>query len=255
MDQCGPAAHCRTPGGAAGGAAGEDSEAADGDLPARVAAAEEFYRRHGQPARFQISPAAWPAGLDDTLASRGYHRQTPVLLLSADARTIAGRLGPPSPAGAMTRVEVIGSPTEAWLRAWSGVQAGEAVDLAVERQLLRRVAQPSGYAAAVVDGEVVAVSRAVADGGWAGVFGMAARPHARGQGAGRADRGGTTGSPHRRMRRIGADAAGAFGQPDHRADGRARGRAASAARDRSQAAATGTYPNRQLPDARIAPRR
>jgi ribosomal protein S18 acetylase RimI-like enzyme len=49
--------------------------------------------------------------------------------------------------------------------------------------MLRRVARPSGYAS-VLDGTgVIAVGRAVADTGWAGVFGMATLPYARGRGA------------------------------------------------------------------------
>jgi GNAT superfamily N-acetyltransferase len=50
--------------------------------------------------------------------------------------------------------------------------------------MLRRVDRPSGYACAVAGDQVVAVGRAVVDTGWAGVFGMATLPHARGAGAG-----------------------------------------------------------------------
>jgi GNAT superfamily N-acetyltransferase len=51
--------------------------------------------------------------------------------------------------------------------------------------MLERVRQPAGYARVLVDGDVVAVGRAVADTGWAGVFGMATLPGARGKGAAR----------------------------------------------------------------------
>jgi GNAT superfamily N-acetyltransferase len=48
------------------------------------------------------------------------------------------------------------------------------------------VAGPSAYACAVIGDDAVAVGRAVADTGWAGVFGMATLPQARGKGAARA---------------------------------------------------------------------
>ncbi|MDQ1647248.1 MAG: hypothetical protein QOJ50_3432 [Cryptosporangiaceae bacterium] len=44
---------------------------------------------------------------------------------------------------------------------------------------------PSAYARAMAGDEVVAVGRAVADTGWAGLFGMATIPRARGTGAAR----------------------------------------------------------------------
>ncbi|GAA2140538.1 GNAT family N-acetyltransferase [Streptomyces synnematoformans] len=55
------------------------------ELARRVARAEEFYAGHGAAARFQITPPACPAGLDDLLAGRGYHRANPVSLQVAAA--------------------------------------------------------------------------------------------------------------------------------------------------------------------------
>jgi GNAT superfamily N-acetyltransferase len=51
--------------------------------------------------------------------------------------------------------------------------------------MLRRVNRPSAYASVLTGSDVVAVGRAVTDTGWAGVFGMATLPHARGTGAAR----------------------------------------------------------------------
>ncbi|WP_370017424.1 GNAT family N-acetyltransferase [Planotetraspora sp. GP83] len=45
--------------------------------------------------------------------------------------------------------------------------------------------RPSAYACAMIGEDVLAVGRAVADTGWAGVFGMATLPKARGKGAAR----------------------------------------------------------------------
>jgi len=55
------------------------------------------------------------------------------------------------------------------------VQAPDA-DPTPEWSLLRRVDRPSGYVTAFTSGRPVAIGRAVADTGWAGVLGMATLP-------------------------------------------------------------------------------
>nr|WP_277349853.1 GNAT family N-acetyltransferase [Planosporangium thailandense] len=82
------------------------------------------------------------------------------------------------------RVELEDRPTRAWFDVWYAVH-GDGGDPRGEWDLLERVEQPCGYARAMLAGEVVAVGRAVADTGWAGVFGMATLPRARGEGAAR----------------------------------------------------------------------
>ncbi|WP_373315482.1 GNAT family N-acetyltransferase [Planosporangium mesophilum] len=54
-----------------------------------------------------------------------------------------------------------------------------------EWNLLRRVDRPGAYVSVLTTAGVVAVGRAVAETGWAGVFGMATLPDARGRGAAR----------------------------------------------------------------------
>lgn len=51
--------------------------------------------------------------------------------------------------------------------------------------MLSRARQPSVYAGVMVGTEIVAVGRTVLDDDWAGVFGMATLPHARGRQAAR----------------------------------------------------------------------
>lgn len=75
-------------------------------------------------------------------------------------------------------------PTRAWYDVWHAVHGHGGVPRA-EQDMLGRVEQPSAYACAMVGDYVVAVGRAVADTGWAGVFGMATLPAARGKGAAR----------------------------------------------------------------------
>lgn len=148
------------------------------DLTSRIAEAEAFYARRGTLARFQITPGACPDSLDSLLAERGYREQSPMSLQTAVTARVAGRLGPPPP-----WVVVDERPTRAWFDAWHAVHGG---DRRAEWALLERVGRPTGFARAVRDGEVVAVGRAVVDTGWAGLFGIATLPKARGKGAARA---------------------------------------------------------------------
>lgn len=147
------------------------------ELPARIAAVEHFYAARGGPARFQISPGVCPADLDAALAERGYRIESPMSLRTAPT----GQVMDGSAVHGL-RADVDDWPTEAWLATWHAVH-GAGGDPGPARELLRRVDRPSAYAAVLIGADVVAVGRAVADTGWAGVFGMATLPQARGRGA------------------------------------------------------------------------
>jgi RimJ/RimL family protein N-acetyltransferase len=151
--------------------------ATPGELERRVAGAEEFYARRGAVARFQIAPGACPEGLDALLAGRGYRRRSPVSLRVAATEEVLARTSPRTP-----RVRVDDRPSPEWFEVWHAVNGGGGRS---ERDLLARVRRPSAYACAMAGPEAVAVGRAVADDGWAGVFGMATLPWARGRGAAR----------------------------------------------------------------------
>jgi len=145
------------------------------DREDRVEVAEEFCAEHGSGARFQITPGVCADDLDRTLDDRGYERGHDMSLQIASTAEVLRQSQ--SDAG-----EVTARPTDEWLAAWQAVTTR---DVSAERDLLSRVEHPGAYAYAEVDGQVVAVGRAVAEQGWAGVFGMATLPHARGQGAAR----------------------------------------------------------------------
>jgi N-acetylglutamate synthase len=149
------------------------------ELVDRVVMAEEFYASRSAPARFQISPGACPEELDTLLAGRGYRRQTLMSLRVAPTARVLEQ----APAGAL-RVRLDDRPTPAWLGTWHAL-LGHGGDFRSEWDLLDRVKRPGAYASAMIGDDVVAVGRAVADTGWAGVFGMATVPEARGKGAAR----------------------------------------------------------------------
>ncbi|WP_419995267.1 GNAT family N-acetyltransferase [Streptomyces boninensis] len=185
-----------------------------------VAAAEQHAAVRGRAACFQVTPGVCPDALDGLLAERGYGLESAASLRVAPAarvrdwgvfpparpllRAAWGRAGSPSesaegwagspaePAeawaggscGAALDVRVDARPHQAWFDAWAQV-SGRGCDAAAEWALLERIEQPTGYASVLLDGQVAAVGRAVADGGWAGLFGIATLPHARRRGAGR----------------------------------------------------------------------
>ena len=149
------------------------------DLVRKVAAAEHFYTRHNAPTRFQISPDASPERMDALLAQRGYRWDGPLSLQVAETSRVTAN----APSGSV-RVQLESAPTRTWFDLWDAVH-GPVNDQHTERAMLERVDAPSAYATATLDGEAVGVGRAVLDDGWAGVFGMAALPRARGRHVGR----------------------------------------------------------------------
>ena len=151
----------------------------DATLDRAVDAVEDFYAEHRAPARFQVCPDC-PAGLDAALAARGYRWTTPMTLQVANPSSVTDRLqATPLEIGLNDQV------TDQWFSVWQAVHAPDA-DPEPEWRLLRRVDRPSGYVTVLSAGRPVAVGRAVADDGWAGVFGMATLPAARRRGAGSA---------------------------------------------------------------------
>jgi ribosomal protein S18 acetylase RimI-like enzyme len=145
------------------------------ELARRVREAEDFYGRHGLDARFQITPRACPDGLDVFLEDRGYRRGGRMSLQAASTARVLEQAS----AGTLP-VRVESRPTGDWFDVWHAVHGHGG-----EWDLLTRVEQPSAYASVTVGADLVAVGRAVADDGWAGVFGMATLPRARGKGAAR----------------------------------------------------------------------
>jgi len=57
----------------------------DGDLDARLGELEAWYEASGGRPRFQVSPAAVPADLDEVLAARGYRAEATTLVMAAPA--------------------------------------------------------------------------------------------------------------------------------------------------------------------------
>ena len=135
-----------------------------------VDAVVEFYRSRGLPPRVHVSSEA----VDQALAARGWERDTEVAVLVG-----------PTPTGPGDAV-VTDEPDDRWVDVyWSVDGRGGAAEREVFLRMLDRVAAPTAYASVVVDDEVVAVGRAVAQEGLLGLFAMAVLPGFRRRGLGR----------------------------------------------------------------------
>ena len=179
-----------------------------GERPERALdVVETFYRAAGQPVVVQVSPAEAHGVLDAALASRGYRREAPTLVLTAPPATVIAGTAPPAtavvgagPAAALIAgagpVDVVIDEADRadWLAAYR-VLNGPADTSAVVERVLARVPGPAAFARVVLDGRPAAIgmfaapegpaapqptAEKPAGGEWAGVFCMAtARDHRR----------------------------------------------------------------------------
>ncbi len=150
--------------------------AAPSDLPAALARVEGLYAERGLPVVFQVGDWARPAGLDRVLADRGYAFGSPTSLQVARVPDVLREF---SPRG----VAVEAAPSEEWLRLWWAVDGrGDDDALALAVKIL--TAGNARYATLRDSRGVAAVGRLAVVGEWGGVYCMAVRPDARGQGFG-----------------------------------------------------------------------
>jgi GNAT superfamily N-acetyltransferase len=143
----------------------------------RIDAAEAFYAPLGKPARFQVSPASQPPGLDARLAARGYAVEAPTRMQAADAATLATAAGRPG-----VSAEVLDAPREEWL-ALAARRGRFVAHEGAFLDLLARLRPRAGFALARVEGAPAATAIGVCDGAWCGVFSMSTLPERRRRGA------------------------------------------------------------------------
>jgi len=151
-------------------------------LETHIAVVEGFYRDRGLPVRFQMSPAALPAGLDDMLETRGYEIEEPTLVLAGDTGRVAERTGRDD----TDTVAVDEGIDEFWAAEYAsafGDGETERDRLRAYAALLRHLGPAVGTAVLPVDETPAAVGLGVLERGWTGVYAMGTRPAARRRGA------------------------------------------------------------------------
>jgi N-acetylglutamate synthase len=143
------------------------------DLDERVAAVEDAYAERGLPARFQITPSAWPAGLGDTLRRRGYIEADRTLIMTLDLAA-APRMSEPT--GGKVLIAPA-EPSSEWIETWWSVDGrGRDRELGVARRILENIEPARHFIEMQVGDATASVGLAVIDSGWVGVYCMATRP-------------------------------------------------------------------------------
>lgn len=151
-------------------------------LEARIAVVEGFYRDRGFPARFQMSPAALPAGLDEMLETRGYEIEEPTLVLVGDAERVVER----TIRDDADAVAVGDGIDEYWAAEYAsafGHDETERERLRAYAHLLRHLGPTVATAVLPVDETPAAVGLGILERGWTGVYAMGTRREARRRGA------------------------------------------------------------------------
>jgi N-acetylglutamate synthase len=130
---------------------------AGGALGERIARVEDWYARRGLPARFQLTPASQPPGLEEALAGRGYALEAPSAVWLGDLEALA-----------RDATAAIAERADARWLALSGADAA----------VVGRVQVPCAYARSET-----AAARGALDGAWLGIYEVATLPEARRRGA------------------------------------------------------------------------
>jgi ribosomal protein S18 acetylase RimI-like enzyme len=156
----------------------------DGKLEARLAAVEHFYASRGQPAVYQISPAAQPEALDGVLAAQGYTFHAPTFVQTTTVAAMLAALAPARDAPGF-QVAIAERCGDAWFDLYCEAEAVTGQAAAVRRAILDRIAPASAFALLHVDGTPVAVGHGVVEAGWLGIYSMATAPSFRRRGAAR----------------------------------------------------------------------
>jgi ribosomal protein S18 acetylase RimI-like enzyme len=143
---------------------------------------EAFYAQRKQPARFQLSPVAEPADLDQRLAERGYRSVASTAVQVAELtsilrQTVPLRLHPEF------EVEVSEEFDEEWFALYLAIEHGDDPQTVVRQSILRRIAAPTGYVTLRIDGQAASVGLGVVEREWLGIFCMATAPSYRRRGA------------------------------------------------------------------------
>lgn len=144
----------------------------------KIAHCERLYRDRGLPPIFRLTSLACPPGLDDALATRGYHIVDPTLVLHLD---LANASLPPR-SGPLRHASL-----DEWLRLYTRLSGTRPDDAAKHAEILRAIALSPLFASLYdVEGEAVACGLAVLEGDLGGLFDLMTDPARRRQGHGTA---------------------------------------------------------------------
>ncbi|MEN8242801.1 MAG: GNAT family N-acetyltransferase [Chloroflexota bacterium] len=134
-------------------------------LEERIDLVEDFYRRHGQPACFQMCAAALPENLADALKARGYQDLKPTSVRTAPVEAVIANSTAPK-----TEVTQTSKLTDEWFQAYTTASEYRAESLPIRRGILSRIGPAANFFVLRADDQPAAVGLGVVERGWLGVF-------------------------------------------------------------------------------------
>ncbi|MSP14108.1 MAG: GNAT family N-acetyltransferase [Chloroflexi bacterium] len=140
---------------------------------------ENFYSRRDLPPRYQICPAAQPAGLDQILIDRGYIYDAPTQVQIASITTLIDLAG----VAPEFRITIADSFDERWLAFYCEAEAVSATAAGARQSILQRIAPNTAYALLEIDDQPACLGLGVYERDWIGIFSMATHPAFRRRGA------------------------------------------------------------------------
>ncbi len=175
------------------------------EIEAKITQAEAFYAAYGLKARFQLSPASQPQGLDEILAARGYNRVTDAVCvqvapLSAarfpKARLLETHLVETHSPEALSpgthlseirpqptpKVVMLENPDETFLQLYCETEQLAGIQAATLQKMLSQLPGKTVFALAYSGGRPAATGVGVLHGGRLGLFNIATHPAARRRG-------------------------------------------------------------------------
>ena len=116
----------------------------ESNLDQSLARAETYYRDRGVSPRFQLSPAARPAALDQVLTDRGYRLTARTAVQTALLRSVAQRLGRSD----LWRVSMAASPDPEWLAVYADAEGASETSLGVRQEIMAAILDRGCYVVA-----------------------------------------------------------------------------------------------------------
>jgi len=149
-----------------------------GDVEAKIARAEGWYRDRGLPTVFRVTPLAEPADLADRLAARGYAAlETTRVLHNPD---LSALLPPGLPDGVTLRLDP--TPGQGWLDAYLALTPLDARKTAALTRMLDLIVPQACFGWLQADGQPLAAAFVVVQGGLMGTYDVVTAPAARRRG-------------------------------------------------------------------------
>ena len=144
---------------------------------------EAYYQESGIQPCYYISDHS-PAGLDELLASHGYKKAYPCLLMTADGEQLLSASRPNEPAG--FQIELQPASDERWLDEFLALEQFPVSRRPGYEMLFADMPQPKAYLRAIIAGQTAALGTAVSSDGWTIVYNIVTAERYRRKGAARA---------------------------------------------------------------------